>query len=109
MSETARTQIESVEAAYERGRAAGLGTAAVALAVVAYVNLLGIEKSLLAITLAVVALRHVSLSKVYRTRTWVALVLASIHATTVVVVVVLYADKLTVLGRRVIELYHSLS
>jgi len=100
---------ETVEAAYARGRNAGFATAAMALAVVSYVNLLGIEKSLLAITFAVIALKGAAQLSSARRRIWAALALAAIHAITVIVVVVVYADKLALLARQVIALYHSLS
>jgi hypothetical protein len=103
------TQTETVEAAYERGRSVGFATAAVALAVVAYVNLLGIEKSLLAIALAIVALKRISPPTFVRTRIRVALALATVHALTVAVIVVVFADKIALLARQVIKLYHSLS
>ena len=108
MSNAPTVQSEDVAAAYRRGRRAGLATAAIALAVIAYVNLLGIEKSLLALVLAAMALKGSLLPAISRTRTWIAIALASVHAVTVVAIVVVYADKLAELARRVIELYHSL-
>jgi hypothetical protein len=109
MSNAQTTHTEAIEAAYERGRRVGLATAALALAVIAYVNLLGIEKSLLAVAFAAAALRGVPLSMIIRARTWIAVALASVHAITVVVIVVVYADKIAALARHVIALYYSLS
>jgi hypothetical protein len=100
---------ESIAAAYDRGRRVGLATAALALSVVAYINLFGIEKSLLAIALGVAAIKGVTLSNAARTRTLMAFALASVHAITVIVIAVVYADKLADFARRVLELYHSLS
>lgn len=108
MSDTPHVQSDAVEAAYRRGRRTGLATAAFALAVIAYLNLLGIEKSLLAIVLAAMALKDSLLPAVLRTRTWIALGLAAVHTVTVVVIVVVFADKLSLLARYVLELYHSL-
>ena len=109
MSTTQTTQTETPEAAYQRGRRVGLAAAALALAVIAYVNLLGIEKSLLAVVLAAVALKGVSLSRIVQTRTRIALALAALHAIAVVVIVVMYGDKLALLTRQMIELYRSLN
>ena len=107
MSNTSAT--DPVIESYERGRRVGLGTAALALAVTAYVNLLGIEKSLLAIVLAFVALKGSRLTAKARTSTRIAIGLASVHAITVVAIVAIYSDKLTALARELIALYHSLS
>lgn len=101
--------IESVEEAYQRGRRGGLATAALALSVIAYVNLLGLEKSILAFVLAVLALMGMQKGKLPRSRAAIALVLATVHACTLVVVVLVYWDQLTALARNVIQLYHSLS
>lgn len=43
--------------AFAAGRAAGLAIAAVTIALVSYINLLGVEKSLLGISFAVIAYR----------------------------------------------------
>lgn len=109
MPETTTIETETAEQAYQRGRRVGLATGAIALAVIAYVNLLGVEKSLLAVVLAIAALRGGAMSSIARTRGRIALALASLHALTVVVVVVLFHQKLTELLRQLVRLSHSLS
>jgi predicted branched-subunit amino acid permease len=95
--------------AYEKGRNVGLAIGALAVSVIAYINLLGIEKSLLAIVLAILALQNARSLSTPRFRAQLALVLASIHAVTVIVIVIVFREKLAELARRVIELLHSLS
>jgi hypothetical protein len=99
----------ALEVAYERGRNVGLATGALALSVVAYINLLGVEKSLLAIVLAALALQNARSLAIPRGRALLAIVLATIHAITLIVVLIVFREKLTQLLRQVIELYHSLS
>lgn len=108
MSNTPTVRADELEAAYRRGRRSGLATAAFAIAIIAYLNLLGIEKSVLAIVLAAMALKGSLLPAIARVRTWGALALAAIHTVTVVVIVIVFADKLGLLAHYVIELYHSL-
>jgi NADH:ubiquinone oxidoreductase subunit K len=109
MSSPITNEPTALQVAYERGRNVGLATGAIALSVVAYVNLLGIEKSLLAIVLAVLALKNARALATPRFRALLALGFAAVHAITVIVVLILFREKLTQLLREVIELYHSLS
>lgn len=90
MSEAAR---ETCEELVRRGRREGLATAAVALSIVSFVNLLGAEKALLAIVLAVLALQGAR-SGPRRLRGWLAIVIAGIYLATVVTVLVVFHDKL---------------
>jgi hypothetical protein len=76
-----------------RGRKEGYATAALALSAVSFTHLLGAEKALLAIVLAVLALRG-GRSSVARTRGWAAIALAGIYIVTVATVLVLFHDKL---------------
>ena len=82
------------DAAYRRGRRAGLATAALALSIVAFFNLLGLEKTILAVVLAVLALRGgAPLSEVNR-KVQVALLIAALHLLTIVIVLTVFHDKL---------------
>ena len=80
--------------AYERGRRVGLATAALALSLVAFVNLLGMEKSILAGILALIALRGSTSLAMSRHRARLALAIAVVHIMTVIVVLVIFHDKL---------------
>ena len=79
---------------YQDGKREGLALAAFALAIVAFINLLGIEKSLLAGVLAILALQSGSTG--LRAPRWAkpAVAIAIVHLMTVVTVVVLLGDKL---------------
>ena len=88
----------------DQGRREGYSIAALALSLVAYINLLGAEKSLLAIVLALVAMRGARLPFVLR-RSRLAIGFAILHLVTFVVVIVLFHDKIAELLR----LMHSLA
>jgi hypothetical protein len=90
--------------ARDRGRREGLALAALALSLVAFINLLGAEKSLLAVVLAVIAMRGARVPLVLR-RSRLAIGFAMLHLLTFVVVIVLFHDKLAELLR----LMHSLA
>jgi hypothetical protein len=81
------------DAALRQGRGEGLALAAVALAVVAFINLLGAEKAILAVVLGVLARRH-AMSKIARRRSGIAIALGVLQLGTVAVVLVLFRDRL---------------
>ncbi len=99
------TPSDPVHAAYDEGRRMGLATGALALSVVAFINLLGLEKSILAIVLATLALYGAGPAAAVLRRGRVALVIAAVHAATVLVVLAVFHDKLA----RLIELLQQLS
>ncbi|HEY0106438.1 MAG TPA: hypothetical protein VGB91_10170 [Rhizomicrobium sp.] len=74
---------------YEDGRRAGLAIAAFALAVTAFINLLGIEKSLLAGALAILALKGAAAPRWAK----LALALAAVHVAVFATAIVLLRDK----------------
>lgn len=80
------------------GRCQGLAIAALATSLVAYLNLLGAEKSILAIVLATIAMTG-SASRLVRRRSLIAIGLAAIHIATVVAVLVIFRDELAELVR----------
>jgi hypothetical protein len=84
---------DSVVAAYQEGRRIGLATAALALSLVAYINLLGIEKSVLAGVLAFSALRGAGTGSQPLRRGRVALVIAALHVVFLVAVLSIFHDK----------------
>jgi hypothetical protein len=92
---------DPVQDAYQNGRRIGLATGALALSVVSFVNLFGIEKSVLAIVLAILAIQGAEpvAAAIRRGRT--ALLIASVHIITFAVVLVIFRDK-------VMELLHFL-
>lgn len=91
------TQAAPVDVAHARdnGRREGLAIAALALSLVSYLNLLGAEKSILAIVLAVMAMSHSS-SKTAQRQSLIAISLALVHIVTIAVVLVLFQDELGV-------------
>jgi hypothetical protein len=85
---------DPVHVAYLEGRRLGLATAALAVSVVAFVNLLGVEKSVLAAVLAVLSLQGAQpLSRVLR-RSRTALIIAAAHAVTILAILLLFHEKL---------------
>jgi len=79
---------------YEDGRRAGLAVAAFALAVMSFVNLLGLEKSLLAGVLAILALQGRLPGMPAPGWARPAIAIAVVHAITFVTVLILLRDKL---------------
>jgi hypothetical protein len=84
---------QPLDQAREQGRSEGLATAALALGALSFFQLLGAEKALLAIVLALVALRGAR-SQQIRRRGWAALVLGGAYLVVTGVTLVLYGDKL---------------
>jgi len=102
MSESSQSPpLTPAQTAYLEGRRAGLATAALALSVVAFLNLLGIEKSLLAVCLAILALRGMGPSEGAARYGRAALIIAIIHVVTFFAVIAAFHDKL-------IDLIHQL-
>ncbi len=91
------------EAAYRQGWRAGLSLGALAIAVVAFINVLSVEKSILAIVLALVALGGAGPGRA-RNRGRLALVIALAHLIVFVLVLVVFHDKLA----RLLSLFQSL-
>jgi len=83
----------ALQAAVLRGRQEGLATAALAASCVAWVNLLGAEKALLAMTLAGIAL-HGPAGAAARKRARIAIGLSAFYAVTWVAVLILYHKQL---------------
>ena len=76
-----------------QGRREGLAIAALAAGCVAFINLLGAEKALLAMTLGGLALGGLA-GGVAQRRAWAALGLGTIYLVTLVLVLIVYHDKL---------------
>jgi hypothetical protein len=86
-------------AAYQDGKRAGLAIAALGLAIVAYINLLNIEKSLPAIVLAGLALRGAATYGFARRWGQSALVIAAAHLILLAVLVSVYHNVFVQLFR----------
>jgi hypothetical protein len=97
-------QSDSAKSAYREGRSAGLAVAALAVSVVAFISLLGIEKAVLALALAVLAIRGVGSGGRARRLAIAAIVIACIYAVTYIVVVALYHDRIGELIRMLHQL-----
>jgi hypothetical protein len=83
----------AVARAWAAGRREGLAIAALALGLVSFLNLLGAEKSLLALVLAAVTLSGGCAGRARR-RAWIAIGLAALHIVTIAVVLIVFQDKL---------------
>ena len=86
-----------------KGRSEGMATAAVAIGALAFLNLLGAEKGILAVVLGVLALRNAP-PRASQRRARVAIGLGAVQIATVVAVLVLFHDKL----RQLIDLLRTL-
>ena len=94
MSGPGNLKVSDAEAlAVDRGRGEGLAIAALALSVVSFINLLGAEKALLAIVLAVLALGRAK-SGLARIRSWSAIAIAAVYVASVATVLVIFRDQL---------------
>lgn len=91
---SATPQTDPTYVAYQRGRRMGLATGALALSVVAFVNLLGVEKSALACVLAGLALKGAAPAADVIRRGRSALAIAVIHIITIGFVLLMFHDKL---------------
>ena len=80
--------------AFREGKRAGLAIAAIAGSAVAFVSLLGIEKALLAIILAILASRGAAPKSHTRRLASVAIGLGLLYVVTFAVVMALFHDKL---------------
>jgi NADH:ubiquinone oxidoreductase subunit K len=85
---------DSVSAAYRQGRKAGLALAALALSIVAFISLLGLEKAILAGVLAIVSLSGSAPDSPARRFGVAAIVVACVYAVTFVILMVVFRDKL---------------
>ena len=86
---------EEVRSAYRRGWKVGLATSALALSLLSFLNLLGIEKSLLALLLGYFALKGGELPLKVKRRGLFAMIIAGLHVVTVVLVLIFFRDELT--------------
>jgi hypothetical protein len=84
---------DSRQAARLQGRREGLATAALAAGCVAFINLLGAEKALLAVTLAGLALGGLPAGSARR-RALSAMGLGGLYLVTLMLVLLFYHDKL---------------
>lgn len=85
-------QIEQAQAR-SRGRREGLALAALSLSLISFLNLLGVEKSILAIVLAAAALAGPK-DEPGRRRSFIALGLSALHVVTIVVVLIMFREQL---------------
>lgn len=84
---------EQIDDAFSAGRRAGLAVASLALSLVAFLSLLGAEKAILAILLAVLALKGAMPGSRTRRMATAAIAIATMFLATVVVVLVAFWDK----------------
>jgi hypothetical protein len=102
---TSAVKPDEVAAAYRNGRSAGLATAAMAASLVAWFNLFGIEKSILAIVLSLLAVKGGTALADATRRSRIALMIAALHTVTIIGLLVAFHEKLI----DFIRLLHKLS
>lgn len=88
----------SDQQALRRGRSEGLAIAALALGVLSFIQLLGMEKALLAMVLGGLALRGAVTAR-SRRQAWTALALGAAYLVITVSVLLLFQDRLAELIR----------
>lgn len=93
MNEASRP-LDELTAAYLAGRRVGFGVSALALSLVAFLSLLGAEKAILAIVLGVLAMRGTERGAAARRLGGAAIGIAAAFLATLLVVLVVYRDKL---------------
>jgi hypothetical protein len=84
-------------ASYEQGRRAGLATAAVALGLVSFITLLGLEKAILAVVLGAMAMR--GSDGTTRRLGIAAVILGTLFALTVGILLIVFRDRFAELIR----------
>ena len=99
--------MESREAAFVLGQRYTLATLALGLALLSFLNLAGMEKAILAIVLAVRALKATPQPALEQRKSWArfAIALAATHVVLVVTLVLLNLDRLA----RLIEVLRAMS
>ncbi len=93
MSELPKSR-DAVATAYDAGRRTGLAVAALAVSLVAFLSLLGLEKAILAVVLGVLAMRGGPAASAARRLGLAAVVIAAAWLVSVSVVLALYWPKL---------------
>jgi hypothetical protein len=89
------TQADAIHSAHKDGYRLGLATAALALSAVAFINMLGIEKSVLAAVLALLAMQGAKPLDQLLRRGKAALAISALYAVTIVTVLILYHQQLS--------------
>lgn len=84
---------DAVAAAFSRGRQVGLATAALALSIVSFISLLGLEKAILAAVLGIAAWRMTPSNPQGKKRSRLAITISAVYAVIFIVAIVLYYDK----------------
>jgi hypothetical protein len=82
-----------VEEAFREGRRAGMAVGALAIGIVAFISLLGLEKAILALVLGGLVARDTGTGSAARKRAITAIVVASVYVIAFVVMMVLFHDK----------------
>lgn len=88
----------SDQQALRRGRSEGFAIAAVALGALSFIQLLGTEKALLAIVLALLALRSAQ-SRRTRRQGWTAIALGTLYLAITIATLILFREQLAELIR----------
>ena len=85
---------DQIAQAFDAGRKAGLAMAAMALSLVCFFSLLGAEKALLAIALAVLARRGSQPGSAGRRLATVAIVVATVFLVSIAFILIMFWDQL---------------
>jgi hypothetical protein len=87
------------QAAYREGRQTGMALSALALSIVSFISLLGLEKAILALVLGALVLREAQGGSPARRKATTAVVVASVYAVFFFVTLAVFHDKIAVLIR----------
>ncbi|MFT3880615.1 MAG: hypothetical protein QM703_13240 [Gemmatales bacterium] len=94
ISQEPSATIDPVAQAFDAGRRAGLATAALAISLVAFLSLLGAEKALLAIALAILAKRGAQPGSAGNRLATVAIGIATVFLITITFVLIVFWKEL---------------
>jgi|GEM_PF-379621 len=100
-----RSGDDSLKEAFVLGRNSGIAIAAVTMSLVAFLNLLGMEKSIVAVVFGIIVLKNSPKGQVAYKMGKAAVMIGILHILTVIVVVTVYWNKINEL----IELLMTLS
>jgi Na+-driven multidrug efflux pump len=91
--------------AHETGWRSGLAVGAIAVSVVSFISLLGIEKALLAITLAILAFRGSRRGEGARRLAGQAIVISCVYVVTIIMLLIVFRSQLA----KFLQMMHQLS
>lgn len=90
---------DAIQAAFHQGRQTGLAMGALALSIVAFVSLLGLEKAILAAVLGLISIRGLAPGSPGRRYGTAAIAITIVYAVTFAIVLGVFHDRIAELAR----------